>query len=142
MTKSFLWTVFWLLALFIVPAAPIALIWVTVSSGYHIRVLDYEYDPDTETVTLTRNVMGDNDTVVRSYVTVTGSDGHACYHRAERVYAPFDELGNPKTWDMFPVPADLKPCLDKAPYTLVGRFNTFISILPLKPTWYFEPPRD
>lgn len=142
MLRNTLEKVFWALAIATFPLFVVVLVWISITTGNYIRVLDYRYDPVSETVTMSRNVLVKEDVVVKSYISVTGSDGETCFDRDERVYSPFDDEGTPKTTDVFHVPERLKKCLDSAPYELVGRFHTsLLGLLNLKPTWYFEPPR-
>lgn len=120
---------------------PVA-IWLTVPSGYFLRVQGYIYNAETGNVTLTRNLIR-GEVLVRSYIEVTGANGQNCFDRDERPYSAETSSGKPITKDVFEVPPQLIPCLNSTPYTIVGQFyvKAFGGIVPLKPTFYFEPPR-
>lgn len=142
MLKSTLEKVFWALAIATFPLFFAVLIWISLPTSAFFRVQGYSYDPETDTVTMTRNVLGDSDVVVKELLTVTGADGRSCYYRSEHTYSPFTGTGSPITQEIFTAPEALRPCLDRKPYTMVGRYHTYLIFLPLKPTWYFEPPRE
>lgn len=115
--------------------------WVTVPSGYFIRVMDYHYDPHLSEITMVRNLMR-GDVVAKSFVTVVGANGRSCYDRDERVYDAVNGAGTIITKEVFAAPTRLKPCLDSAPFTVVARFHVKVAgFVTLKPTFYFEPPR-
>jgi hypothetical protein len=84
------------------------------------------------------------DVMVRSYISVTGADGRSCFYRSERVFDAYDSHGMPVVKEVFGVSPELKPCLAKKPYSVVGRYyvKAFGGFLLLKPAFYFEPPRD
>jgi hypothetical protein len=117
-------------------------IWLTVKSTDYLRVLNYTYDPRTGDVTMERQML-QGDAMVRSYIAVTGADGRSCFYRSERVFDAYDGRGMPVVKEVFGVSPELKPCLAKRPYSVVGRYyvRAFGGLL-LKPAFYFEPPRD
>lgn len=142
MLKSGLAKLFWGLAAVAFPLFFFVMVWISVSSGYQFRVLAYHYNPADKTVTLTRNVMSRSDVMVRSFITVTSADGLECSDRDEKPYEPFDAKGMAKTAETFAVPPELERCFENPPYTIVGRFQVKLGgWIPLKPTYYFEPPR-
>jgi hypothetical protein len=116
-------------------------IWLTVRSSDYLRVQGYTYDQATGDVVMERTLL-QGDAIVRSYISVIGSDGRSCFYHSERIFEANDAQGLPITKETFSVAPDLKPCLASRPYSVVGRYfvKAFGGLL-LKPVFYFEPPR-
>jgi hypothetical protein len=130
-----------LLAVVLIASLPLG-IWLTVRSSDYLRVQGYTYDQATGDVVMERTLL-QGDTIVRSYISVIGSDGRSCFYHSERIFEANDAQGLPITKETFKVAEDLKPCLASRPYSVVGRYfvKAFGGVLLLKPVFYFEPPR-
>jgi hypothetical protein len=133
---------FWGLALIALPLFAGTMIWTFASSGYYLRVLDMQYDAQSETITMTREVLSSDDVLARWHmsVQVTGTQ-RECSDSGVDIYEPRYIDGTQKRIVTFAA-GRLAPCLASADHQIVASWQVLMwGVLPLKPTFYFKPPR-
>jgi hypothetical protein len=132
---------FWIAATVAFPLFAWVMIWSTAASGYFIRVLDMEYDRETQLITMTREVLSRDDVLARWHMNVQMPGGRECSASGTDIYEPRFIDGSPKNQASFPAGA-LAPCLDVADHQIVASWQVLLGgVLPLRPTFFFKPPR-
>ena len=134
--------IFWSLVAISFPLALIVGIWISTASGYFIRVHDMRYDPATQTITMDRTVISRSDVLARWQMAVQiPSDGRECSDSGTDIYEPRYADGTEKTTVTFPA-GPLAPCLDDPEAQIVASWQVlWLGLIPLKPTFFFKPPR-
>lgn len=134
--------VFYVLAVLSVPLALVVGIMMTALSGQFIRVHDITFDPATGMITMQRNVLSRSDVLARWHMAVQLPDGRECSDRGEDIYEPVYVDGTEKTSATFPA-GPLEPCLSQPDAQIVANWQVlWMGFIPLKPTWFFKPPRE
>lgn len=134
--------VFWSLAVLVFPLFALVTIWMTLSSAYFLRVHDMTYDPVTKTVTMTRTVLSRSDQIARWNMNVTVPGGRECSDSGQDIYEPFTADGEEKNVATFPA-GDLAECLEHPEAQIVAYWQVmYWGVVPLKPTYFFKPPRS
>jgi hypothetical protein len=133
---------FWITATISIPLFAGVMIWSTAVSGYFLRVLDMTYDPKTETITMTREVLSNDDVLARWHMSVQIPSGIECSDSGTDIYEPRFINGMPKREVTFPA-GPLAPCLEVPDHQVVASWQVLLGgVLPLKPTFFFKPPRS
>lgn len=138
--RALFWT-FWMLAGLAFPLAVIVGLWLAIPSGMLLRVHDWQFDPATEQVTLTRTVLSDRDLIARWHVSISDGD-QECSASGTDIYEPRLVNGAQKTVAVFPANPALLPCLAGAEPVIVGSWQVlYWGFIPLRETFFFKPPR-
>lgn len=140
--------VFWTLAAISFPLALVVGVWMSTSSGFFIRVHDMTYDPAAEVITMNRSVLSRDDVLARWYMVVQlplGQrlpDGRSeCSDSGVDIYEPRYIDGTEKSSASFPA-GPLAPCLNVPDSQIVASWQVlYWGFFPLKPTYFFQPPR-
>lgn len=140
-THALKW-VFWLLAFLVFILTALVATWSITSSGYYLRILDMTYDTNTKTITLTREVIAEQDVLARWYMNVQISGTRIeCADTNISIYEPYYMDGTPKREVSF-MAGPLTPCLEAPEVEIVASWQVLLfGWLPLKPTYFFKPPR-
>lgn len=141
-TKSGWQQLFWGLATIAFPAFAGLMIWSISPSGAYIRVLDMTYDPEAQTITMTREVLSRDDVLARWHMSVQRTDGRECSDHGVEIYEPRFIDGAPKRQATFPA-GPLVPCMSDPDAQIVASWQVLLGgWFPLKPTFFFKPPRE
>jgi hypothetical protein len=135
--------VFWTLAAIALPLAVVVGIWMSTASGYFIRVHDLTFDPETGVMTLQRSVLSRDDVLARWHVAVQiPHSRRECSDSGVDIYEPRYVDGTEKTEVSFPA-GSLAECLADPEAQVVASWQVlWFGFIPLKPTYFFKPPRS
>jgi hypothetical protein len=135
-------TAFWALSGIAFALFAAVMIWTFTSSGYFLRVLDMTYDPQTQMIAMTREVLDADNVFARWHMSVQIPDGRECSDSGEDIYEPRYVDGTVKRLATFPA-GPLASCLEVPDHQIIASWQVLLwGWLPLKPTFYFKPPRN
>lgn len=133
--------VFWSLAAVSVPLALVVGVWMSTASGYFLRIHDMTFDPQTGLITMQRSVLSPDSVTARWLMSVQVPGGIECSDSGRDLYEPLYADGKEKTTVVFPA-GPLELCLMHADAQIVASWQVlWMGFIPLKPTWFFKPPR-
>jgi hypothetical protein len=138
-----LWKLLGLVALVIVfPLFFGLMLWMASPTGQKLRVHDMEYIPDSGELTIYRTVLVDSDVWSQWTISVE-ANGHECTDSGRMLHEAETSPGNPKTEVTIYLSPRLRRCFDQpGDRVIVASFQALLwNMLPLQPTWYFDPPR-